>query len=347
MSAAKLAAFYEKEIEDAKAKDVIFSLHLKATMMKVSDPIMFGFCVKAFFKDVFAKHAAAFEKLGVNADLGLGDLFKKIATLPEAEKSAIEADIKKQYESRPRLAMVNAKNGITNLHVSSDVIIDNSVPTAIRWSGQMQGPSGADEDTKMIIPDRCYAGAFKECIEFCKVNGAFDVKTMGGCPNVGLMAQKAEEYGSHPTTFQMKSAGVVKVLNAATGATLLETPVETGDIWRACFTKDAPIKDWVKLAVARAKGYQPCKAIFWLDPKRAHDRSISAKVKKYLAEHDTTGLDLEEMDATEAMKKTCQRAKDGLNTITVTGNVLRDYLTISSPSSSLVPAPRCCRSFRC
>jgi len=328
MSAAKLTAFYEKEIGDSKAKDVMFSLHLKATMMKVSDPIMFGFCVKAFFKDVFDKHAATFDTLGVNSNLGLGDLYKKIATLPEAEKAAIEADIKAQYESRPRLAMVNARNGTTNLHVSSDVIIDNSVPTAIRWSGQMQGPSGKDEDTKMLIPDRCYAGAFKECIEFCKENGAFDPKTMGGCPNVGLMAQKAEEYGSHPTTFQIKTAGSVRIVDTASGKTLVETPgVEVGDIWRACFTKDAPIKDWVKLAVTRAKAYSPCKAIFWLDPARAHDRSISSKVKTYLAEHDLTGLDIEEMASVPAMRATCQRAKDGLNTITVTGNVLRDYLT--------------------
>merc|ERR1719409_1870825 len=295
--------------------------------MKVSDPIMFGFAVKAFFKDVFDKHDATFQTLGVDPNNGLGDLFKKIASLPEAEKAAIEADIKAQYESRPRLAMVNARNGITNLHVSSDVIIDNSVPTAIRWSGQMTGPSGKDEDTKMIIPDRCYAGAFKECIEFCKANGAFDPKTMGGCPNVGLMAQKAEEYGSHPTTFQIKSAGSVRMVDG-TGKTLLETPgVEAGDIWRACFTKDAPIRDWVKLAVTRAKAYSPCKAIFWLDPARAHDRSISAKVKTYLAEHDITGLDIEEMAAVPAMRATCQRAKEGKNTITVTGNVLRDYLT--------------------
>merc|ERR1719409_334366 len=295
--------------------------------MKVSDPIMFGFAVKAFFKDVFDKHDATFQTLGVDPNNGLGDLFKKIASLPEAEKAAIEADIKAQYESRPRLAMVNARNGITNLHVPSDVIIDNSVPTAIRWSGQMQGPSGKDEDTKMIIPDRCYAGAFKECIEFCKANGAFDPKTMGGCPNVGLMAQKAEEYGSHPTTFQIKSAGSVRMVDA-TGKTLLETPgVEAGDIWRACFTKDAPIRDWVKLAVTRAKAYSPCKAIFWLDPARAHDRSISSKVKTYLAEHDITGLDIEEMAAVPAMRATCQRAKEGKNTITVTGNVLRDYLT--------------------
>jgi len=327
MSAAKLTAFVEREIADAKAKDVMLSLHLKATMMKVSDPIMFGFAVKAFFKDVFDKHAATFQTLGVDPNNGLGDLFKKIASLPEAEKAAIEADIKAQYESRPRLAMVNARNGITNLHVPSDVIIDNSVPTAIRWAGQMQGPSGKDEDTKMLIPDRCYAGAFKECIEFCKENGAFDPKTMGGCPNVGLMAQKAEEYGSHPTTFQIKSAGAVRLVDG-TGKTLLETPgVEAGDIWRACFTKDAPIKDWVKLAVTRAKAYSPCKAIFWLDPARAHDRSISSKVKKYLAEHDITGLDIEEMAAVPAMRATCQRAKEGKNTITVTGNVLRDYLT--------------------
>eukprot|EP00928_Gymnodinium_smaydae_P042483 TRINITY_DN285_c0_g2_i1.p1 TRINITY_DN285_c0_g2~~TRINITY_DN285_c0_g2_i1.p1 ORF type:complete len:546 (+),score=150.68 TRINITY_DN285_c0_g2_i1:121-1638(+) len=301
---------------------------MKATMMKVSDPIIFGHCVKAFFKDVFEKHSATFEKLGVIANNGLGDVYKKIAALPEAEKAQIEADIEKQYESRPRLAMVNAGKKITNLHVPSDVIIDNSVPTAIRWAGQMQGPSGKDEDTKMVIPDRCYATSFKECIEYCKKNGSFDPKTMGSVPNVGLMAQKAEEYGSHDKTFEMKAAGSVRIVDIASGKMVLETPgVQKGDIWRACQTKDAPIKDWVKLAVTRAKAFSPCKAIFWLDTKRAHDRVLIEKVNAYLKEHDTAGLDIEIMAPVEAMKVSCERATKGLNTISVTGNVLRDYLT--------------------
>eukprot|EP00928_Gymnodinium_smaydae_P061304 TRINITY_DN45412_c0_g1_i1.p1 TRINITY_DN45412_c0_g1~~TRINITY_DN45412_c0_g1_i1.p1 ORF type:complete len:764 (+),score=208.78 TRINITY_DN45412_c0_g1_i1:69-2294(+) len=328
MSAAKLQEFFAKEIEDAKAKDVMFSLHMKATMMKVSDPIIFGHCVKAFYKDVFEKHAATFEKLGVNPNNGLGDVYKKIATLPAEQKAEIEADIEKQYETRPRLAMVNAGKKITNLHVPSDVIIDNSVPTAIRWAGQMQGPSGKDEDIKAVIPDRSYATSFKTCIEYCIENGSFDPKTMGGVPNVGLMAQKAEEYGSHDKTFELKAPGSVRIVDIASGNVVLETPgVQKGDIWRACQTKDAPIKDWVKLAVTRAKAYSPCKAVFWLDSNRAHDRVLIEKVNTYLKEHDTTGLDIEILAPVDAMKVSCKRATEGLNTISVTGNVLRDYLT--------------------
>merc|ERR1719198_2550216 len=297
-------------------------------MMKVSDPILFGFVVKAFFKDVFEKHAVTFAELGVNPNNGIGDLYKKIATLPEAEKNAIEADIKAQYESRPRLAMVNARAGITNLHVPSDVIIDNSVPTAIRWSGQMQGPSGKDEDTKMLIPDRCYAGAFKECIEFCKEHGAFDPTTMGGCPNVGLMAQKAEEYGSHPNTFEVQKEGTVRIVDKKTGKVLLGQKCAVGDIFRACQTKD-----WVKLAVARCRANnfpnndKPCKAIFWLDSARSHDILLMGLVQKYLPEFNPEGLDIEIMSPMEAMRVTLERAREGLNTITVTGNVLRDYNT--------------------
>jgi len=328
MDVARLREFFAQQIQDAKDKDIMFSLHMKATMMKVSDPIIFGHCVREFYKDVFEKHAATFEKLGVNVNNGFGDVYKKIASLPEAEKKAIEADIEKQYESRPRIAMVNAGKKITNLHVPSDVIIDNSVPTAIRWGGQMQGPSGKDEDIKAVIPDRSYATTFKDVIDYCREKGAFDPKTMGGVPNVGLMAQKAEEYGSHDKTFEMKAPGSVRIVDTASGNVLLEHKgLQKGDIWRACQTKDAPIKDWVKLAVTRAKAYSPCKAIFWLDANRAHDKVLIEKVEKYLKDHDTTGLDIEIMPPTKAMRTSCERATAGLNTISVTGNVLRDYLT--------------------
>ncbi|CAJ1360344.1 unnamed protein product [Effrenium voratum] len=299
----------------------------------VSDPIMFGHCVKAFFKDVFAKYADTFEKLGVNANNGLGDLYKKIAALPDAERQAIEADLKATYETQPRMAMVDSHKGITNLHVPSDIIIDNSMPTAIRAGGKMWDADDTEQDFKAAIPDRSYAGVFSECVEFCKKNGAFDPKTMGACPNVGLMAQKAEEYGSHPTTFEAKEDGTIRIVNTKTGAVLLGHRLHQGDIWRSCQTKDAPIKDWVKLAVHRCrennfpKKEQPCKAIFWLDPARAHDCNIISKVLQYLPEFDTKGLDLEILSPAEAMRVTCERAKQGLNTITVTGNVLRDYLT--------------------
>lgn len=327
-----LRRFFEEQIADAKERGVLFSVHLKATMMKVSDPIMFGHCVKAYFKDVFEKHADTFEKLGVNANNGLGDLYKKIATLPAAEKEAIEADIKATYDKQPRMAMVDSHKGITNLHVPSDIIIDNSMPTAIRAGGKMWDADDTEQDFKATIPDRSYAGVFSECIEFCKKNGAFDPKTMGACPNVGLMAQKAEEYGSHPTTFEMKEDGTIRIVEIGSGKVLLGHRVQKGDIWRSCQTKDLPIKDWVKLAVHRCrennfpKNDKPCKAIFWLDPARSHDCNIIAKVLKYLPEYDTKGLDIEIMSPAEAMRVTCERAKQGLNTITVTGNVLRDYL---------------------
>jgi isocitrate dehydrogenase len=328
-----LCQFFETAIQQAKEQDVLFSLHLKATMMKISDPIMFGYCVKVYFKDVFAKYKDTFDKLGVDTNNGLGDVYKKIAKLPEAEKKAIEADLMATYDTRGKMAMVDSNNGITNLHVPSDIIIDNSMPTAIRAGGKMWNKDDKEEDFIATIPDRGYGNVFKAVVDFCKENGAFDPKTMGCCPNVGLMAQKAEEYGSHPTTFEAKKDGTIRVVLNGTNQVLLGHKVQQGDLYRACFTKDAPIKDWVKLAVNRArannfpKNEQPCKAIFWLDSARAHDIIVMEKVAKYLPEFDTTGLDIEVMSPVEAMKVTCQRAKEGLNTITVTGNVLRDYLT--------------------
>jgi len=333
MSCKMLYEFYDKQIDEAKEQGVLFSLHLKATMMKISDPIMFGHCVKAYFKDVFAKYGDDFAELGVNVNNGLGDVYKKIANLPEAKRKAIEDDIQATYAKRAKMAMVDSSKGITNLHVPSDIIIDNSMPTAIRGGGKMWNASDKEEDFKPTIPDRCYAGVFAECTDFCKKNGAFDPKTMGCCPNVGLMAQAAEEYGSHGNTFEAPKTGTIRIVENGTDRVLLGHYVQAGDIWRACQTKDAPIKDWVKLAVTRArannfpKNDKPCKAIFWLDTARAHDVNLLEKVKKYLPEFDTTGLDIEIMSPVEATRVTCQRAKDGLNTITVTGNVLRDYLT--------------------
>merc|ERR1719428_1030817 len=328
-----LSDFYEECIQEAKADGVLFSLHLKATMMKISDPIMFGHCVKVYFKDVFAKYKETFANLGVDANNGLGDVYKKIASLPEAEKNAIEADLMATYEKRGKMAMVDSHRGITNLHVPSDIIIDNSMPTAIRAGGKMWNKDDKEEDFIATIPDRGYGNVFKAVVDFCKENGAFDPKTMGACPNVGLMAQKAEEYGSHPTTFEAAKDGTIRIVVNGTNQVLIGHKVQKGDIYRACFTKDAPIKDWVKLGVARArannfpKNEQPCKAIFWLDSARTHDVILMRKVKTYLKDHDTSGLDIEIMSPEEATRVTCQRAKDGLNTITVTGNVLRDYLT--------------------
>merc|ERR1719331_227232 len=301
-------------------------------MMKISDPIMFGHCVKAFYKDVFAKYAATFEKLKVDANNGLGDVYKKIVALPEAERKAIEADIMARYTTRGKMAMVDGGKGITNLHVPSDIIIDNSMPTAIRDGSKMWNTADKTEDFLATIPDRGYGCVWNEVVEFCKKNGAFDPKTMGGCPNVGLMAQKAEEYGSHPNTFEVKKPGTVRIV-LASGKVLMGQKCAKGDIYRACQTKDAPIKDWVKLGVARARANdfpnndKPCKAIFWLDSARPHDVLLMGLVSKYLPEFDTTGLDIEVMSPVEAMRVTLQRAREGLNTITVTGNVLRDYLT--------------------
>ncbi|MFL0807157.1 MAG: NADP-dependent isocitrate dehydrogenase [Oceanobacter sp.] len=325
MSIAKLREFYEQATVEAKDESVLLSLHLKATMMKVSDPIMFGHAVSVFFKDVFAKHAAKFEELGVDVKNGLGDVYAKIQSLPEAEREAIEADIEWVYKHRPELAMVNSDKGITNLHVPNDVIVDASMPAMIRSSGQMWGPDGELHDTIAMIPDRCYAGVYQETIDFCKENGAFDPRTMGTVPNVGLMAQKAEEYGSHDKTFEVAEAGTMRIVDAA-GNVLMQHEVEEGDIWRMCQVKDAPIKDWVKLAVSRARA-TGWPTVFWLDASRAHDAQLIEKVNAYLPEFDTNGLDISIMAPCEATRFSLERMKKGENTISVTGNVLRDYLT--------------------
>ncbi|RUO65436.1 isocitrate dehydrogenase [Pseudidiomarina planktonica] len=325
MSKTKLQAFFEKETAAAKADGVLLSLHLKATMMKVSDPIMFGHAVRVFFKDVFAKHADTFKELGVDATNGFGDVVAKIADLPAAKREEIEADIQAVYKAQPELAMVNSDKGITNLHVPSDVIIDASMPAMIRDSGKMWDTDGGQQDTKAMIPDRCYAGVYQETISFCRENGAFDPATMGTVPNVGLMAQKAEEYGSHDKTFEIPAAGTVQVLNKA-GDVVFEHNVEQGDIWRMCQVKDAPIRDWVKLAVNRSR-LSGMPAVFWLDANRAHDSQLIEKVNTYLKEHDTSGLDIQIMAPVEATRHTLQRVKEGKDTISVTGNVLRDYLT--------------------
>lgn len=325
MSVKALRAFYDHEINAAKAENILLSLHVKATMMKVSDPILFGHAVTVYYQDVFAKYADTFASLGVNPNNGIGDVYAKIQSLPEAERKAIESDIQAVYNHRPQLAMVNSDKGITNLHVPSDVIIDASMAAAIRSSGKMWGADGQLHDTKAMIPDRCYARMYQACIEFCQENGAFDVTTMGNVANVGLMAQKAEEYGSHDKTFEIPTDGLVRVVDAA-GKTLMEHAVEKGDIWRMCQTKDLPIQDWVKLAVnrARATGYP---AVFWLDSDRAHDRNLIAKVNEYLSQHDTKGLEIKILSTVEAMRFTCEQIKAGKNVISVTGNVLRDYLT--------------------
>ncbi|MFT5235035.1 MAG: isocitrate dehydrogenase [Shewanella sp.] len=325
LSKKALIAFFEREIEEAKIQGVLLSLHLKATMMKVSDPILFGHAVKVYYKDLFAKHASLFEELGVDVNNGFGDVYAKIAQLPAEQKAAIEADIAAIYASRPELAMVDSDKGITNLHVPSDVIIDASMPAAIRTSGMMWGVDGQPKDTKAMIPDRCYAGVYQETIAFCKEHGAFNPTTMGSVPNVGLMAQKAEEYGSHDKTFEIAAAGTVNVINSQ-GDVLISHDVEMGDIWRMCQVKDAPIRDWVKLAVKRAR-LSSTPAIFWLDENRSHDAEIIKKVKQYLPEHDIEGLDIRIMSPVEATRFTLARTKDGLDTISVTGNVLRDYLT--------------------
>ncbi len=325
MNKKALRAFYEKEIAEAKEQGILLSLHLKATMMKVSDPIMFGHAVTVFFKDVFAKHATTFREIGVDANNGLGDVYAKIKTLPADKQAEIEADLQAAYQNGPALAMVDSDKGITNLHFPNDVIIDASMPAAIRSSGKMWGADGKLHDTKAIIPDRSYAGIYQEVIKFNKENGAFDPTTMGTVPNIGLMAQKAEEYGSHDKTFQLAENGTVRVVDAA-GNTLMEQKVEEGDIFRMCQTKDLPIQDWVKLAVTRAR-ITNTPAIFWLDPQRAHDANLIKKVERYLQDHDTNGLEIKIMSPVEAMRYTCERAKAGKDTISVTGNVLRDYLT--------------------
>ena len=325
MSKSALRGFITEAIAEAKEQDVLLSLHMKATMMKVSDPKIFGHVVSVYYADVFAKHGDLLNELGVDPNNGIGDLYNKIEELPEDQRTAILADIDAVYEQQPRLAMVDSDKGITNLHVPSDVIIDASVPACLRSSGKMWGPDGQLHDTKAMIPDRSYARMYQAVFDFCKTNGAFDVPTMGNVSNVGLMARKAEEYGSHDKTFEITEAGTVSVKDSD-GNVLMQHPVEAGDIWRMCQTKDEPIRDWVRLAVSRARA-TGSKAIFWLDRARAHDANLIAKVESYLPDHDTDGLDIEILSTVDAMNETCQRCKDGLDTISVTGNVLRDYLT--------------------
>lgn len=333
MSKNALRAFIAAEIESAKAQGVLLSVHLKATMMKVSDPIMFGQIVAEFYKDALTKHADVLAQIGFNLNNGIGDLYARIKALPAEQQAQIEADMAAVYAARPSLAMVNSDKGITNLHVPSDVIVDASMPAMIRDSGKMWGTDGQLHDTKAVIPDRCYATIYQAVIEDCKANGAFDPTTMGSVPNVGLMAKKAEEYGSHDKTFQIKADGVVRVTDSK-GTLLMEQAVEAGDIFRMCQTKDAPIQDWVKLAVNRARA-SSTPAIFWLDPMRAHDGVVIEKAQAYLKDHDTAGLDIQIMAPVDAMKYTLQRTREGKDTISVTGNVLRDYLTDLFPIMEL------------
>ena len=325
MSAKALREFMQREIDDAKDQGVLFSLHMKATMMKVSDPIIFGHCVSVFYAHILEKHAESLESIGFDPNNGIGDLYAKLEELPADIQATIKTDIQMLYSEQPALAMVNSDHGITNLHVPSDVIIDASMPAMIRTSGRMWGPDGEPCDTKAVIPDRSYAGVYRETINFCKTHGAFDVSTMGNVSNVGLMAKKAQEYGSHDKTFEIPHAGTVRVKDGE-GNILLSHEVEAGDIWRMCQTKDVAIRDWVKLAVTRARA-TGAKTIFWLDENRAHDRNLIAKVNQYLPDHDTDGLDIEVLSPVEATRVTCQRCKDGLDSVSVTGNVLRDYLT--------------------
>ncbi len=325
MSKKALCEFFEEQIIDAKNTGVLFSLHVKATMMKVSHPIVFGHCVKVFYKELFEKYGELFDELGVNPNNGLGSVYDKISTLPESQRSEIQRDINAIYADRPLLAMVNSDKGISNLHVPSDVIVDASMPAMIRNSGQMWGPDGRPYDTKAVIPESTYATIYQEVINFCKTHGAFDPTTMGTVPNVGLMAQKAEEYGSHDKTFEMEADGKVQVIDQD-GNVLIEHDVEEGDIWRMCQAKDLPIQDWVKLAVTRAR-QSGMPAVFWLDDERAHDAQLIKKVEKYLKDHDTDGLDISIMSPVRAIRYSMERAIRGLDTISVTGNVLRDYLT--------------------
>jgi len=325
MSKNALLGFLQSQIDDAKSSNVLFSLHMKATMMKVSDPIIFGHAVNIFFKDVFKKHADVIKNLGVDTKNGFGDLISKLDTLSEDKRKEIQADIEAVYASQPDLAMVNSDKGITNLHVPSDVIIDASMPAMIRTSGCMWNNDGDTQDTKAVIPDSSYAGVYQTVIEDCKKNGAYDPTTMGSVPNVGLMAQKAEEYGSHDKTFEIPASGTVRVLDAS-GATLLEHTVEEGDIWRMCQAKDAPIQDWVKLAVTRSRDSET-PAVFWLDKNRAHDAELIKKVNTYLKDHDTDGLEIHIMNPVDATQFSLDRIREGKDTISVTGNVLRDYLT--------------------
>jgi isocitrate dehydrogenase len=325
MSVKALRRFLEEQIEDAKKQGILFSLHMKATMMKVSDPKIFGHAVTVYYKEVFDKHAETFKKLGVDPDNGLGDVYAKIKSLPDEQRKAIEADIQAVYQKRPPMAMVNSDKGITNLHVPSDVIIDASMPPVIRDSGKMWNPQGQLQDVKCVIPDSSYAPVYHEVVEFCKKHGAFDPRTMGSVPNVGLMAQAAEEYGSHDKTFKAPGNGTIRIVDAS-GKTLLEHKVEEGDIWRACQVKDAAIQDWVKLAVTRAKA-TGAPAVFWLNKDRAHDAELIKKVNTYLQKYDTTGLEIKIMAPADACRFSLERMKEGKDTISCTGNVLRDYLT--------------------
>lgn len=325
MSKKALRSFLKEEIQDAKDKDLLFSIHMKATMMKVSDPIIFGHAVSVFFEEVYRKHAEIFDELDISPNNGLGDLSKKLDSLPKEKSSKIWEDVHKCMNNGPKLAMVNSANGITNLHVPSDTIIDASMPAAIRSSGKMWGPDGKLHDAKFVIPDSSYAGIYQVVVDFCKKHGAFDPATMGTVPNVGLMAKKAEEYGSHDKTFQITTDGTVKVISQS-GETLFETKVEEGDIWKMCQVKDIAVQDWVKLAVTRSK-LSNTPAVFWLDKNRPHDSELMKKVEKYLKDHDTTGLEIHTMSPVEATLFSCERMKDGKDTISVTGNVLRDYLT--------------------
>ncbi len=325
MNRAALREFLAEQIADAKAQNVLMSLHMKATMMKVSDPIIFGHAVTVYYADVFAKHAETFSQLGVDPNNGIGDVYAKIQSLPADQQAAIEADLQAVYETQPAMAMVDSDRGITNLHVPSDIIIDASMPAALRSSGQMWGPDGELHDMKAIIPDRCYAGVYQEVIDFCRTNGAFDPATMGSVPNVGLMAQKAEEYGSHDKTFEVPADGKMSVIDAS-GATLMEHDVESGDIWRMCQVKDAPIQDWVKLAVNRSR-LSETPVVFWLNENRAHDAELIKKVNQYLPDHDTSGLEIHIKAPTDACRFSLERIAEGQDTISATGNVLRDYLT--------------------
>ena len=325
MSVKALRQFMKEAIQRAKDEGVLFSLHMKATMMKVSDPIIFGHCVTVFFEDVFEKHADTFKEIGVNPNNGLGDVYAKIKSLPEDKQKEIEADIKTCLDNGPEMAMVDSDKGITNLHVPSDIIIDASMAASIRTSGKMWGPDGKEADTLALIPDTSYAGIYQSAIDFCRENGEFDPTTMGTVPNVGLMAQKAEEYGSHDKTFEAPGNGKINLVDSA-GNTLIEQPVETGDIYRSCMVKDIPIQDWVKLAVSRAR-LSETPVVFWLNKDRAHDAELIKKLDVYLKDHDTNGLDIQVMSPDDAMKHSLQRAKEGKDTISATGNVLRDYLT--------------------
>ncbi|MFV2082372.1 MAG: NADP-dependent isocitrate dehydrogenase, partial [bacterium] len=325
MSKKALVEFYEDQIEDAKARDVLFSLHLKATMMKISDPIIFGHCVKVYYREAIEKHANTIAELGVDFNNGLGDLYAKLERLPEEKRAEIEADIQEVYKKRPDIAMVDSDRGITNLHVPSDIIVDASMPPMIRDGGKMWGPDGKTYDAKAVIPDQSYSGLYNVVVEDCKKHGAYDPTTMGTVPNVGLMAQKAEEYGSHDKTFECPGKGTIRIVDAA-GNTILDSEVEEGDVWRSCTVKDAPIQDWVKLAVTRARA-TGVPAVFWLDKDRAHDAQIIKKVDQYLKDHDTDDLEFHTMPVAEAAQFTVERMREGKDTISVTGNVLRDYNT--------------------